>query len=196
MPRRDEQRSPHLLTLAVARRHPGWGCRRISAALLERHGVTASKSAVANWIRDAGLAPANRRLRPGDWPRREAVTGTCGHRVPPPPVDEPTRPVLCFQCGWVDVRRSDRRELTEAAGLLELRRMPPLEPDTAPTPSESSLHFVDRRATTVARDVLDRLRHGTSSPALARAELRRIGMTDAEIDKVLGVSSRSSSRRR
>jgi hypothetical protein len=134
MPRSDEQRSPHLL----ARRHPGWGCRRISAAMLERHGVTASKSAIANWVRDAGLAPANRRLRPCDWPRREAVAGTCGHPVSPPPVNEPDRLVLCFQCGWVDVRLDDRRALVSGAHVLELSRRPLPQPDTAPTAPESA----------------------------------------------------------
>jgi hypothetical protein len=189
MPRSDEQRSPHLL--ALARRHPGWGCRRIWAAMLERHGVTVSKSAVANWVRDAGLAPANRRLRPGDWPRREAVAGTCGHPVAPPPVDEPDRLVLCFECGWVDVRRD-----VSHAHVLELSRRPLPQPDTAPTAPESALHFVDRDALAVARDLLDRIRYGTSTPVLARVGLRRLGWTDEEIDKTLGPSSRSRSRRR
>jgi len=44
--------------------------------------------------------------------------------------------------------------------------------------------------------LLDRIRYGTSSPALARVELRRFHMTDEEIDKILGPSGRSRSRRR
>src|SRR5690242_13324604 len=92
---RDERESARSLALGLARQHPGWGCRRISDAMRKRHGVDACKSVVAEWIRAAGLAPANRQLRKGDWPRREAVIATCGHPVAPPPVDEPTRRVLC-----------------------------------------------------------------------------------------------------
>lgn len=184
---RDECGTARLLALTLASKHPGWGCRRISDAMHKHHGVSACKSVVAEWVRDAGLAPANRRLRAGDWLRREAVTGTCGHPVAPPPVDEPTRRVLCFQCGWVEVRRANRRVLVADADA----RKPPAKssiatiPDTAPTAGEHELYFVDRRVSTVARDLLDRMRYGSEPVAQVRAELRRAGLSDEEVDLVL-----------
>jgi hypothetical protein len=160
----------------------------------KRHGVYACKSVVADWIRAAGLAPANRQLRKGDWPRREAVIAMCGHPVAPPPVDEPTRRVLCFQCGWVDVRRRDRRELVADAEARKPARTVPTVPDTVPTPGEYELHFVDRRVSTVARDLLERIRYGSEPTARVRGELRRASLSDEEIDRVLG-APRAGSRK-
>jgi|SRR5581483_3344337 len=184
---RAERASAQLLALALARQHPGWGCRRIAAAM-SREGVHASKTAVAAWIRDAGLAPANRQLRKGDWPRRQAVVGVCGHPLAPPPLDEPTRRVLCFQCGWVEVSRRDRRELVARAEQRKAvaTAVSPV-PDTRPTRAEHDLHFVDRRVSTVAQDLLDRIRYGRGPAAQVRAELRRSGLSDEEIDRVLGL---------
>ena len=48
----------------------------------------------------------------------------------------------------------------------------------------------------IARDLLDRLRYGSEPTASVRAELRRAGLSDEEIDRALGVSRRRSSRSR
>jgi len=137
---------------------------------MSKDGVDVSKTTVAEWIRDAGLAPANRQLRKGDWPRREAVIATCGHPVAAPPVNEPTRRVLCFQCGWVKVRQRDRRELMADAEARKPIAMPtvPTAPDTTPTAGEHELHFVDCRVSTVARDLLDRIPTVRAGGAFAR----------------------------
>lgn len=72
----------------------------------------------------------------------------------------------------------------------------PTTPDTAPTPGEHELHFVDRRVSTVARDLLDRIRYGSEPAAQVRGELRRAGLTDEEIDRMLGVAKRRPSKRK
>jgi hypothetical protein len=195
MPRSDEQRSPHLL--ALARRHPGWGCRRIWAAMLERHGVTASKSAIANWVRDAGLA---RPRQPKATAGRLAATGSGRRHVRASGFPAAGKragqagALLPMRLGRRPPRRSPRprlrcprpRALASAASAAG---------HGADSPRVGA-RFVDREALAVARDLLDPIRYGTNTPVLARVELRRLGWTDEEIDKTLGPSSRSRSRSR
>jgi hypothetical protein len=140
------------IAIRLARRHPGWSTGRIGRE------VCVDRESVRRWLGDENLAPANPRVRRGDGPRAEAVELTCGHLgVPPYSRSEPEG--WCWTCrAYVPLGKAPRLEHEARLELAELRRTPPLEPDTVPTLSEWDLHFADLRVSTVLGDLLERLR--------------------------------------
>jgi hypothetical protein len=84
----------HLDALALLRRHPGWGAKRVARML------DVSPATVRRWRDDAQLAPAVNPAHRG--PRRRGLRLACLHVVTRPDgYDERATdtPVMCHACG-------------------------------------------------------------------------------------------------